>query len=173
MPRRLRSRADIKEHIDIRSLRMKVATVLSTRRGKALTVRYTHCPYQEAHRTVKDDHNCSYLMWTTDGRSIVFQFFKSDAFHVLVARSRRRRQFESEPVYPAVGTYSQDGRRFGIWRERMEIRMRLACDSPARRTSSRRQKLISTQFGDLDARSPLWMASAWPGCNVAAPLRSG
>ena len=115
------------------------------------------------HRLLKDDHPCGSLMWTPDGKSIVFWSSRttlSSLWRVMATGGEMQR----ETLYPAPGTFSKDGRRFvyadsiayepgTIWRADL---------ANAGGPVLNNRKLISTQYGDLDAQpSPDGSRIAW------------
>ena len=107
------------------------------------------------HRLVKDDHPCCLAppMWTPDGKSIVFWSSRttlSSLWRVMATGGEMQR----ETLYPATGSFSKDGRRFvyadsitnepsAIWRADL---------GSAGGQALNNRKLISTQYGDLDAQ---------------------
>jgi len=103
------------------------------------------------HRIVEDESPCDDMMWTADGKEIVV-LSERTAFQSLwqvPAHGGELRQ----STYPAMGTFSKDGRRFvytertngephAIWRANLE--------SPGGKVLDNK-KLIATQFPELDA----------------------
>jgi Tol biopolymer transport system component/DNA-binding winged helix-turn-helix (wHTH) protein len=61
------------------------------------------------HRILEDDHNCSNLMWTPDGLSIVFASARSTQ-PSLWRVSATGGEMQRETLFPAIGTFSKDGR---------------------------------------------------------------
>jgi Tol biopolymer transport system component len=105
------------------------------------------------HRVLKDDHNCSNLMWTPDGQSIVFASARStqpSLWRVLATGGEMQR----ETLFPAIGSFSKDGRVLvypestshepdGIWRADLVSAGGLVLTN---------RKLIGTQFDEVDAQ---------------------
>ena len=109
---------------------------------------------------------CSGLMWTPDGKSIVFVSSRStlpSLWHVSAIDGT----VERETTYPLIGNFSKDGWRFvysedsagepaAVWRADLA-----SAGGPVLDT----KKLISTQYGDMDAQpSPdatqiVWMSA--------------
>ena len=116
------------------------------------------------HRIAKDDHPCGDLMWTPDGSSVVFESQRATPSWSLWRIPAAGGQILPESVYPELGSYSGDGRSFvyaesgisdpaAIWR--------LDLSAAGGRVVSNR-KVISTQFGDMDAQpSPDGTRVAW------------
>ena len=116
------------------------------------------------HRIVKDERRpCDRVMWTPDGSAIVFRSQRTTSLSLWRVPEAGGR-IKPETVYPALGSYSQDGRRFvysepvnaeplSIWRAELA--------GPGGKILSNKS-FISTHFGDLDAQpSPDGTRLAW------------
>jgi Tol biopolymer transport system component/DNA-binding winged helix-turn-helix (wHTH) protein len=123
------------------------------------------------HRIVKDDHNCSNLMWTPDGQSIVFASARSSQpslWRVSATGGEMRR----ETLFPAIGSFSKDGRILvypeptshepdGIWRADLA-----SAGGPVLTNS----KLIGTQFNEVGAQpSPDGFRIVWESERSGSP----
>jgi Tol biopolymer transport system component/DNA-binding winged helix-turn-helix (wHTH) protein len=105
------------------------------------------------HRIMKDDYNCSNLMWTPDGQSIVFASARNtqpSLWRVLASGGVMQR----ETLFPAIGSFSKDGRVLvypestsyepdGIWRADL---------TRAGGPLLTNRKLIGTQFDEVGAQ---------------------
>jgi Tol biopolymer transport system component/DNA-binding winged helix-turn-helix (wHTH) protein len=105
------------------------------------------------HRVLKDDHNCSNLMWTPDGQSIVFASTRSTQTS-LWRVSATGGEMQRETLFPAIGSFSKDGRVLvypestsrepeGIWRADL---------AGAGGRVVNNTKLINSQFDETDAQ---------------------
>src|SRR5262249_28126115 len=115
------------------------------------------------HRVTKEDDGCSGLMWSPDGQSIVFSSFRSKQ-PSLWRISAKGGKMQRESLFPALGSFSKDGRRFvysestiteppAIWRADLA--------SAGGKVLSHK-KLVSTQYPELDAQpSPDGNRIAW------------
>jgi Tol biopolymer transport system component/DNA-binding winged helix-turn-helix (wHTH) protein len=116
-----------------------------------------------ASQIFRDNDRCLTLMWTPDGRAIVFSSLRTtlnSLWRVSVPGGKLRK----EDLYPAIGRFSADGRRFvyeeGTYAEPPSI-WRADLAGPGGKILSNR-KLISTQTSDLDAQpSPDGTRIAW------------
>jgi Tol biopolymer transport system component len=115
------------------------------------------------HRLTADGDCLADLMWTADGKSIVFVSTRSrlsSLWRVSVNGDRT----EHETTYPAIGSFSREGRRFvyaeqisfeapAIWRALLASAGGQVVDN---------RKLIQTQFTETDAQpSPDGRRIAW------------
>lgn len=113
----------------------------------------------------RDNDSCLELMWSPDGHSILFKSLRT-AQVSLWRISARGGGLQKEPLYPAIGRFSADGRRMvygainqieppAVWRADLA--------SPGGKVLMNR-KVISTLTSDLDAQpSPdgtrvVWMS---------------
>jgi Tol biopolymer transport system component/DNA-binding winged helix-turn-helix (wHTH) protein len=105
------------------------------------------------HLVVKDDSYCGGLMWTPDERAIVFYSIRSTQSSLWRVSSTGG-EMQRETIYPALGSFSKDGRRFvyadSATGEPFQV-WRADLTSPGGHVLKNR-KLVSTQFGDLDAQ---------------------
>jgi Tol biopolymer transport system component/DNA-binding winged helix-turn-helix (wHTH) protein len=118
------------------------------------------------HPVLKDAHFCRGIMWTPEGRSIVFGSQRT-TLGSLWRVSVKGGELERETMYPAIGSFSNDGRHFvysePTMREPPSIWRADLAEAGGRVLSNR--KLISTQYDELDAQpSPngeriVWMSA--------------
>jgi len=114
----------------------------------------------------KDQHFCRAMMWTPDGHSIVFRSRRT-TLESLWRVSVKSGKLEREDLYPEIGSFSTDGRRFvysestmreppSIWRADL---------SEVGGPVLNNRKLITSQYDELDAQpSPngervVWMST--------------
>jgi Tol biopolymer transport system component/DNA-binding winged helix-turn-helix (wHTH) protein len=114
-------------------------------------------------RVVKDEDTCDSLMWTPDGRSIVISSERSTQ-PSLWRVSSTGGEMQRETLFPALGSFSKDGRRLvysepttgeplAIWRADL---------TSAGGQVVSNKKLISTQFPEVEAQpSPDGTRVAW------------
>jgi Tol biopolymer transport system component/DNA-binding winged helix-turn-helix (wHTH) protein len=104
-------------------------------------------------RVVKDEDTCDGLMWTPDGRSIVISSERSTQ-PSLWRVSSTGGEMQRETLFPALGSFSKDGRRLvyseptsseplAIWRADL---------TSAGGQVVSNKKLISTQFPEVEAQ---------------------
>jgi len=104
------------------------------------------------HRIVEDKAYCYEVMWTPDGKEIVFLSGRTN-FDTLWQVPANGGQLSSS-IYPAIGTFSKDGRRFvyeeeangeppGVWSADLA--------SPGGKVFNNK-KLIATQFWESEAQ---------------------
>ncbi|QNI32740.1 PD40 domain-containing protein [Alloacidobacterium dinghuense] len=111
------------------------------------------------------DFGCGKLMWTADGRSIIFASDK-DALPALFRVSARGGPVQRELIFPALGSFTKDGLRF-VYSEQTSVDppaiWRADLDAAGGRTLEVK-KVIGTQYPELDAQpSPdgtrlVWMS---------------
>ena len=106
------------------------------------------------HLIVEDKSGgCGDIMWTSDGASIVFRSDRTK-FSSLWRVPASGGRFQPESVYPAMGSYSKDGRRF-VFTEQLNGEphavWRADLASPGGKLLDNR-KVIATQFSELDAQ---------------------
>ncbi|UWZ84776.1 winged helix-turn-helix domain-containing protein [Occallatibacter riparius] len=104
-------------------------------------------------RLVDDNSSCDDMMWTPDGKNLVFVSERAK-FHLLWRIPAHGGQFERESVYPAIGTFSKDGRRFA-YAEQANGEPRSIWRSDLAGAGGKvliNRKLIATQFPELDAQ---------------------
>ena len=104
------------------------------------------------HRVVQDSRSCDDVMWSPDGKHIVFLSERTNFVSLWEVPAKGGEIVQS--TYPAVGTFSKDGRRLvyaeEVNGEPMAVwRADLAAPGG---TVKNNKKLIATQFSELDAQ---------------------
>jgi Tol biopolymer transport system component/DNA-binding winged helix-turn-helix (wHTH) protein len=114
-------------------------------------------------QVLQDKDSCLELMWSSDGQAIVFSSLRT-TLNTLWRVSARGGEIRKEGLYPAIGRFSADGRRFvyeevntteppSVWRADLAV--------PGGKVLANRL-LILTQTSDLDAQpSPDGSRIAW------------